>query len=493
MSKENFVTKRVFLSLHLILYMVFAVSISSAQEKGLNAKAQQEIIHLIRKEKLDLILPGAMRDNNVDMWIHVIRAGFSDPMALHFGSVSGYLIFTDRGGDRIERALFGSGGHPDFFDIFGSLDVERAIAGYDFGKQDPGVYNEITEFIAERDPKTIAINSSDWLAVADGISYTQYLKLEKILGQKYSARIVSAEAVITDFRVRRVQREIIAFANGAEIHRQILERALSREVITPGVTTLGDVGWWVQQRLYEKNLIRKDRGDGILLPRVLYSAKSEPIDPPDARWWIHHNDYVLQRGDFFTYDLGLKYLDYFATVFKRNAYIMREGETSVPRSIQYAFDKGLEAREIIRKNIKVGRTGGETFEIVVSAMEEAGYIHTPFTDVGTEDYKLIQKSLANTDRSGFSLDLNSQGINNGTATSGGTSVSVGPSVSPFRSDRDHLTFQENHLFSHEFQVHTNLPERPGFPISISISGNHVLTNRGVEFLHPPNEKILLIH
>ena len=37
-----------------------------------------------------------------------------------FGSASGYLIFTDRGGARIERALFGSGGHPDFFDIFGS-------------------------------------------------------------------------------------------------------------------------------------------------------------------------------------------------------------------------------------------------------------------------------------------------------------------------------------------------------------------------------------
>ncbi len=28
-----------------------------------------------RNEKLDLILPGAMRDNNVDMWIHVSRSG----------------------------------------------------------------------------------------------------------------------------------------------------------------------------------------------------------------------------------------------------------------------------------------------------------------------------------------------------------------------------------------------------------------------------------
>ena len=393
----------------LLISVILTVPFANAQTGILTAKAKQEILHLIRKEKLDFILPGAMRDNNVDMWIHVIRAGDSDPMAKDFGSVSGYIIFTDQGGDRIERALFGSSGHPDFFDIFGSREISRAIAGYDYGKQDPGIYDELTAFVAERDPKTIAVNTSDWLAVADGISYSQYLKLEKNLGPKYSERIVSAENVVTDFKVRRVQREVVAFANATKIHLQILERALSREVITPGVTTLGDVGWWVQQLLYEKDLLIIDRA-GIIVPRILYSAKSEPISPPDARWWINHNEYVLQRGDFLTYDLRINYLDYFGTVYKRNAYIMREGETSVPESIQYAFDKALEAREIIRKNIKVGRTAGETFEFIVSALEDAGYIHTPFTDIGTEDYKLIQKALSNTDRSGFSLDLNTQSI-----------------------------------------------------------------------------------
>lgn len=66
------------------------------------AETDAEALRLMRNEKLDLILPGAMRDNNVDMWIHVIRAGNSDTMAIHFGSASGYLIYTDRGEDRIE-------------------------------------------------------------------------------------------------------------------------------------------------------------------------------------------------------------------------------------------------------------------------------------------------------------------------------------------------------------------------------------------------------
>ena len=459
--------------------VMLTASSSYAQSAEVTAKAGGEILHLIRKEKLDLILPGAMRDNNVDMWIHVIRNGDPDPMALHFGSVSGYIIFTDRGGDRIERAVFGSGGHRDLFDIFGSRDISQAIAGYDYGHQDPRVYDELTEFVAERDPKTIAVNTSDWLAIADGISHSQYLKWAKILGPKYSKRIVSAENVITDFRVRRVQSEISAFTDALEMHRQILERSLSREVITPGVTTLEDVGRWVQEQYYRRHLTR-GYSTGVGSPGVLYSAVSDQSE-------TRSRQYIIQRGDFLSFDTGVRYLDYFSTDYKRNAYILREGETSVPKSIQHAFDRTLEARKIIRKNIKVGRTAGETLKAIVSALEDAGYIYTPFSDRSREDYESVQKALADTDQSSFSIDLHSLGNN------GGSLVTVGPSVAPFRSDRDHLKIQENHLFAFEFMVNTNLPERPGYPVVINMEGNHIVTSRGVEWLHPPNDRILLIH
>jgi len=444
-----------------LVAITFIVPLANAQPGVHTAKTGSEVIRLIRNEKLDLILPGAMRDNNVDMWIHVTRAGDPDPMAENFGSTSGYLIFTDRGGDRIERAVFGSGGAVENIDIRGSREIARAISGYDYNTQDFNVYDELREFVEERDPQTIAVNTSGWLAIADGISHSQYVRLEKILGPKYSERIVSAEHLITDFRVRRTLREVALMTNAVEIHRQILERALSNEVITPGVTTLEDVGWWVKEEFFKRGLTRRS---GLSLPRVYYSAKSEPIDPPDVRWWIHHNEYVLQRGDFMAYDVGVRYLDYFETDYKRHAYIMREGETSVPESIQYAYDKTLEAHKIIRQHVRVGRTAGETLEVIVSALEDADYIRVPFNDIGTEGYEEIQKALANTDKSGFFIDLHSQGHH------GGGLVTVGPSISPFRSDRDHLTIQENHLFSFEFQVHNNLPERPGFPISINFEG-----------------------
>ena len=124
---------------------------------------------------------------------------------------------------------------------------------------------------------------------------------------------------------------------------------------------------------------------------------------------------------------------------------------------------------------------------IISALEGAGYIYTPFTDRYPEDYENLQRALANTDKSGFSIDLHSEGNRNGGMET------VGPSIAAFRSDRDHLIVQENHLFSFEFLVNTNHPDRPGFPMVLNIEGNHIVSSRGVEFLHPPNERILLIH
>ena len=120
------------------------------------------------------------------------------------------------------------------------------------------------------------------------------------------------------------------------------------------------------------------------------------------------------------------------------------------------------------------------------ALEAEGYLYTPFIDIGTEDYIIIQNALADTDAPGFSIDLHAMGNN------GGSLVTVGASVAPFRRDRFDLMLQENTFFSFEYMVHSQLAERPGLPVSINIEGNHLITGRGVEYLHPRNERILEI-
>jgi hypothetical protein len=100
-----------------------------------------------------------------------------------------------------------------------------------------------------------------------------------------------------------------------------------------------------------------------------------------------------------------------------------------------------------------------------------------------KEYVTIQRALANTDKPGFEIDCHAFGSYN----------TVGPSMSNFRADRLDLKIQENHIFAFEYMVHRNIPERPGFPLAINVSDVQIISSRGVEWLQPPNEAIVLIH
>ncbi len=174
-----------------LLSVIFTVPVANAQPGIHTAKTGSEILRLIRNEKFDLILPGAMRENNVDMWIHITRNGDPDPLTENFGLMSSYLIFTDLG-NRIERAVFGSAGTVENVDIRGSNEISMAIAGYKYRTEDFSVYDELRDFVAERDPQTIAVNTSDWLT-ADEMTFEQKVQL----------RLATLLAVMTSLHLAR--------------------------------------------------------------------------------------------------------------------------------------------------------------------------------------------------------------------------------------------------------------------------------------------------
>ena len=290
------------ISIYLFLFLFNGLLIAQ------DAKARFEMMNTIRRDKLDLVLPGAMRDNDIDVWIHVIRRGDPDPMELDFGVNMGHVVFTDYGGDRIERALFGN----RFAEI-----ADESV--YDFF----GEEEDIKDYIKKKDPKTIAVNMSDWITVGDGLSHTDYLNLTSMLGKKYSKILVSSENVITDFQVRRVQSEIIAFANICENQRRVMENAL--KMIKPGVTTREEIGWLAQDELSNYGIYPSLFG--APMPGILYFGSKTKTGV------VHREEsgpeYRFQRGDFISWDLGVKYMNY-GTDYKRNAYILKENETHLP-------------------------------------------------------------------------------------------------------------------------------------------------------------------
>src|SRR3990170_2359024 len=95
----------------LILVLAATGVVPEAQE----ARRRWEVQRQIRLDKFEQILPLAMRNAGIDMWIVAVKENHREPLweDLGRGYVSGigYYVFTDRGGDRIERAALGPSGY----------------------------------------------------------------------------------------------------------------------------------------------------------------------------------------------------------------------------------------------------------------------------------------------------------------------------------------------------------------------------------------------
>ena len=414
---------------------------------GQEARRRWEVMAQIRRDKFDYILPEVMRENTIDMWITVMREGLHDPLYEDLGrgyvGGVGYYIFTDRGGDRIERVALGIGGY--LLERNGAYDI--VTGSFD-----------LQAFVAKRDPQRIGVNMAENIGAADGLSHTMYGALVETLGDPYGLRLVSAEKLVSDFRSRRVATEIIAFGNAGEISRNIAERALSNEVITPGMTTLEEVAWWMQDQLLDRGL-----GSSFDMPSVYITGPSG-IEATSS-------DRIIQRGDLLMIDWGVGLMNLYTDV-KRIAYVLLENETAAPPGIQNAFDQALAVREVIRRTIKPGRTAADMLEMLNDEITAAGF--TMMTEFNRP-----------TDTPATEVIIGCHSVGN-------LGHGVGPSIAWFNPARLQFEIKPTNLFSIELFAYTAADEWGGSKVRIPLEDDAIVTERGVEWLYPVNERILLI-
>lgn len=401
----------------------------------------------IRSDKFNYVLPEVMRENKVDMWIVTLQEQAYDPLYEDLGrgypgSMLGYYVFTDRGGERIERAALGIDGY--MLEACGVYDI---VTGPD-----------LAAFVKERDPKHIALNYADEIGAADGLSHSSFQKISKLLGEPYVSRFVSAERLVSDFRSRRVATEIAAFSEAGQHSVELAERALSNEVITPGKTTLEDVAWWLQEELLKRGL-----GSSFDMPSVYVTGKKgiEGLS----------NERIIQGGDFLSIDWGVCLMN-FCTDVKRQAYVLKAGETAPPAGYLRAFDQAMKVREVIKRTARPQGTAAEMLKKVESKVTAAGF---PAMKVFNQPY------------GGDTTD-----VMIGMHSVGNTGHGAGPSMAFFNPRRLTFDLRPTNMFSIEFFAYTPLPEWGGAKLRVPIEDDALLTPRGIEFLHPHSRRLLVI-
>ena len=426
-----------------IVIITFFINDLSGQE----AFRRWRKMNQIRNDKFDLVLPEAMRANNIQMWIVMNREGSFDPLYKDLGEgyvgSTGYYVFHDDGGQRIERAALGISGYL----------LEQGGA-YDYF----GSNQELKRYVEERDPRTIGLNFSKDIGGADGLSYSGYLELAELLGEKYESRFVSAQKLVSDFRSQRVASEIAAFGEACELAYTIAERAFSNEIITPGVTTLEDVAWWMKEQLHNHNL-----ESSFGMPSVYVTGIRGIL--------ATSTDRIIQRGDVLMIDWGVGLMNLYTDV-KRVAYVLDEGETRAPSGIQNAFDQAVIVRDIIKKTIRAGITAQQAEDEVYAALGEAGFNKMKGFNQYTEG------------------DVTDVII--GCHSVGNWGHGVGPSIAFFNPVRMGYTLRPSNLLSIELFAYTKVDEWGGQKLRMPLEDDAILTERGIEWIYPINPRLLLI-
>ena len=270
----------------------------------------------IRLDKFEQVLPRAMRDNGIDMWIVAVKENHYDPLwnDLGRGYVSGigYYVFTDRGGDRIERAALGPSGY--LLTESGAYDIIAPAS-------------TLAEYVKARNPKRIGVNMSDEIGPADGLSVTMLAHLKKTLGEPYAVaagqrreagrRLPIAPRRRRDRRLRRSGRHRDPADRARAVERG--DHARQDHARGRGVVDAGSPAR-ARARLRVRHAVR-----------LRHRPRTASSRPRTRR--------IIQPGDVMMIDWGVQLMN-FGTDVKRVAYVLKPGETAPPKSIQNGVRQG---------------------------------------------------------------------------------------------------------------------------------------------------------
>lgn len=397
----------------------------------------------IRKERIEKLLPMAMKLAGAYSWVVVCRENANDPLAKHIGGEN-------------------AGGTAAFlFLLQGSKVKSIAITpwGEAVGLRDLGLHQEIialeqptlvwetlANVLRQAAPKNIAVNCSQ-KNIADGLSYSQRKQLEQPLGEDLSSRLVSSEDLVLEWLSVKLPQEVEIMRRAGELTVELQLEAYAR--VVPGVTRDCDVASYIRGRMAELGV-----GDS-------WSPAHNPnVNSGYPRGHAGPTDKVIQPGDFIQTDFGIKVFDVWCTDYQRFAYVLAPGETEVPPEALAKWENARKGHRIALAAMKPGVRGYDVDRAQREWMQCTGSLPVKWGTGHPVGY--------------FAHDI-------GPALTGGQREVPPPDA--LRVLRPGQTFAFDGFFA--------WAEEGGEKL-ISVEEMAVVTEQGAEYLLPPQEELVLI-
>jgi Xaa-Pro dipeptidase len=312
------------------------------------------------KTRLDTMLLPMMRRHKVEMWIVTNEEFHADPVVEHiappvpYQGRRDYFIFTDRGGEKLERIAlvrYTDEHLKSFFEVVSPPNRETQAT--------------LKKIVEDRNPKTIALNFGGVRGATNGLTYDAHKFLTETLGKEYAERFVIAAPLIVEYMDTRLPDELEHYRKAVELTEIITRRAFSNEVITPDKTTVSDVRYWWLQQMNNSGL------DTWFHPDLRIQRRNQEISKTQQFLSVADESEVIRRGDVIHIDCGLNYMG-LSTDWQKMGYVLSKGEKDVPEGLKRALANTNRLQDAMFTHIKPGAWGYDVYDATMDDMKGEG-------------------------------------------------------------------------------------------------------------------------
>jgi Xaa-Pro aminopeptidase len=308
----------------------------------------------VLKKRLETLLPAAMRESGLDMWLIICQEDNYDPLHDTMTPMNTWrpilqiLVLFDRGPSQgVERINLSMTNMRDLFDKPWQ------------GTHHPEQWDMLRQIVQTRDPKRIGINIGRIQWAAGGLTYNLYQQLVETLPPRYVDRLESAEPLVIRWAATLTEEEIGLYRQVVDLARALIGECFSRKAIEPGVTTTDDLAWHYSQRCADLGLDLAFRPHFCRKRSDAATAKFGEDDP------------VLRPGDFIHCDLGIKYLRLISD-HQQWAYLLRPGETDAPQDMYRLLAQVHRLQDIYMDEFRAGLSGNQMLGNILARARREG-------------------------------------------------------------------------------------------------------------------------
>lgn len=400
----------------------------------------------IRKQRIEKLLPEAMKISGIDSWLILCRENDNDPLAIHVGGenaggTAAFIFFLKD--DKIRSVAISPVGEAAALKDIGLHDEVISV------ERGSNIYEHLNKLLEENDPEKIGINSSG-RNISDGLSYTQRIQLDSMLSDKFVKRFTSADELIIEWLSVKLPEEIEIMRKAAKLTEQLQIEAY--ETVIPGRSTDKDAALFLKKRMKELGV--EDAWAPDQNPNI-----NSGID----RGHSHATGKVIQPGDFIQTDFGIKVFGIWVTDIQRFAYVLPEGRDKPDDDVLKKWENAKRGSRIAAENIKPGVEGFKVDKAQREWMEKSGSLPVMWSTGHPVGY--------------WAHDV-------GPALGGG--LMENPYPAALRKLKPGQIFAYDGFFSWYIE------EQGGNTKTISVEEMIVVTEHGSEFLIPPQEDLIII-